>query len=222
MKLEDVFVISLPSDLARRKNILAACERAGLGAKIFDAFQPKKSKCLDSPQDLLAGRFLASLTAARAPGTYGCSMSHALLWKSLQNKVHLPDGVGLIMEDDVSLAPEFLVQLSNVLAELPRHFDFCFLGGWPSDPRFRMGQPRVSSSLALMKHFCLTSTAIYLINYMRLPNICSRILPMLDEVDVHIASFRQELNIFLYAGAYPCCLTQVEGSSSRLNFDKSA
>ena len=199
------------------------CERANLVFKFFNGIRPNFPKsivCDHSP--VLGGRFLNELSVENSPGTFGCSLSHALLWENIRKNNHENSGVFLVMEDDVSLSPNFRVQLSQVLAELPHEFDFCFLGGWPSDPRFRLSQPRHSSALLRMKHFCLTSTAIYLINSMRIQSLQHTLLPFLDEIDVHIAENREKIQIFLYGGASPCCLTQVRLGSERIQIDSAA
>lgn len=222
MKLRSAHVISLPDASARRRNMIATLEDARLSAEFFDAFNARDSSEADTAaayHSLLSGKFLQEFSHINKPGTFGCSLSHLLLWDKFSTQNHEPGSVYLVMEDDVSLAPYFLPCLYRVLAELPEDFHFCFLGGWPSDPRFRLSQPKIAPTLAVMRHFCLTSTAIYLINPNLLDQIRSILVPFTDEIDVHIADARAKLNIMLYAGAAPCCLTQVGMGSQRLTLD---
>lgn len=216
MNLRQSYIISLLESDVRRENMLKVLDYAGLKAVFFDAINPRKHpKLAENTADLLSGQFLDKYTAALSPGTFGCSLSHIRLWAYIGRQSFASNDVVLIMEDDVSLSPTFLYQLSQVLNELPEDFDLCFLGGWPADHRFRISQPRQSPTLARMRHFCLTSTAIYLVAPSRLEYLQSTLLPFQDEIDIHISNFRHQLKIYLYAGASACCLTQVGGMSDR-------
>jgi GR25 family glycosyltransferase involved in LPS biosynthesis len=211
-------VISLPAPEPRRETMKELLDGLQFPFEFYEAFNP--ALCLPEVaiSNLLQGKFLTEFSRDKRPGTYGCSYTHLRLWSQYALRNSDLDFV-MVMEDDVSLAPNFKYLLLQTISELPPTFDLCFLGGWPSDPRFQETQPCYSRFLRRMSNFCLTSTAIYILNLRKIKQFIEIVTPFTDEIDVHLASFREKLEIYLYAGAYPCCLTQVSMGSVRLHAD---
>jgi GR25 family glycosyltransferase involved in LPS biosynthesis len=212
-------VISLKTADSRRHAMKAMLEGNGIKFVFWNGFNPKEDLESRDMTAMFAGRYNNELSANQRPGTYGCTYSHLELWKHLQAS-NFVENWALIMEDDVSISPHFKEYVNGVLLDLPADFDFCFLAGWPPDCRFSLAQRRHSRFLRRMTSFGLTSTAIYLINTTRISSIFENILPICDEIDIHISAHREALNIYLYGGAFPCALTQVAMGSDRIANDK--
>ncbi|KAK9837214.1 hypothetical protein WJX84_005038, partial [Apatococcus fuscideae] len=122
------WVLSLPQSADRRASISKQLQRAGVAYEIIDAVDGQD----DLPAEEVA--FMESrdrLTAFQAGNKYmrakvGGDLSHAQVLQRMLGE-HLP--IGLVMEDDAKIPPDFLEQLYNAINALPNDWDVLHLNG---------------------------------------------------------------------------------------------
>lgn len=122
-----IYVISLPTDAARRARMAGQFERLGLPYRFFDGVDGRAlpAAALDAAAPSRHRRYWSHLTA----GEIGCALSHLAVIRAIAAG---PDPLALVLEDDVVLEPG----LPGLLADLtktadPPPFDLLWLSHAP-------------------------------------------------------------------------------------------
>jgi len=107
-----IFIINLASSTARRANIAAQCDAAGLDYEFISAVNGHALTEAEIVQHTRA------INYAFKPGEIGCALSHLPVYRKMQDeKIEQ----ALILEDDALLTPEFSSVLSNPAMQLPKN-----------------------------------------------------------------------------------------------------
>lgn len=135
------YCINLERNPERRESVQAEFEREGLDVTFFRATDGKA----EAPDGLFITK-----------SEWGCADSHIRVWRDIVENGH---EMALVFEDDISLTPNFVSKLQEVIEELPPDWDYVNLD--PNDI-FTVDLKIISGQL---KQGLALSTSAYIISY---------------------------------------------------------
>lgn len=118
--LKDIFIISLPIREDRREFIKEQFNRLGLGFQFIDG--------VNWNNDLKSvSNFRPKTIKNLTHGALGCAAAHI---KSLEKIKNCPDGLYIVLEDDVVLLSNFKKDVSYISSNFPIDCDIFYIGTW--------------------------------------------------------------------------------------------
>lgn len=105
-------VISLNTEIARRKNIEEQLNNLGLKFDFFDAIDLRDTNINDLKNYIIEDNDFNKPSRVLTKGEVGCALSHFTLLSTLRNKKSFD--AFLILEDDAILSPQFYDFISSV------------------------------------------------------------------------------------------------------------
>ena len=135
-----VYCINLERSPERRESARAEFEREGLNVEFFRATDGKA----EAPEKLFITK-----------SEWGCADSHIRVWRDMVQKGH---EMALVFEDDISLTPNFVSKLREVMDELPDDWDFVNLG---TSPGFHIDIRKYSDRLMIGQALTTHAYIIY-------------------------------------------------------------
>lgn len=172
-----IHVISIATHSERRLHIIAESQRLGLQINLFDAysFQDLAEYPDFYDQSYRKKHFGYNMT----PGEVGCFLSHRKLW---QQCAQSDDLAWCILEDDVTLHPQFVQKMALVMDTIS-DWDILRLMSERWDRRGRLYR-RVDKELCLMRYIRQPQgTAAYLIRPEAAQILLEHTEKILDAVD---------------------------------------
>jgi len=207
------YVITMDTNSERYKQMEASAKAANVEVTKWDAV-----KVDDSMKDSLMEQGIGSIifkgAKMRLRGAIGCFLAHR---NAMTHAAEHPEGQAtLIMEDDVTIPPDFHEKMKVVLAELPRDWDVLYLD--------KVNPKAVKVSEHIQKFEKQMTTHNNWGNwayFVRNKSLKGKILPLLkfmnDPVDIQLHKFGDEINIYL---ATPSVITLNKATTGNSNINK--
>jgi hypothetical protein len=150
----------------------------------------------DDYKGWFAGRYYECPWLTQALGTWACGISHIRLWHHLLGSPP-KEGLAFIFEDDAEIHPGMADRWPEIAGELPKDWDFVFFGPW--DSRCIDDRGRHSEHFhRLIRVEATPTTTAYAVNVRRLSANLQRILPLDEEIDLHLSRRVAALKLFVY------------------------
>lgn len=207
------YVITMDTNSERYKQMEASAKAAGLEVTKWDAV-----KVDDSMKDSLMEQGIGSIifkgAKMRLRGAIGCFLAHR---NAMTHAADHPEGQAtLIMEDDVTIPPDFHEKMKAVLAELPRDWDVLYLD--KVNPKAVKVTEHIQKFEKQMTTHNNWGNWAY---FVRNKSLKGKILPLLkfmnDPVDIQLHKFGDEINIYL---ATPSVVTLNKATTGNSNINK--
>jgi GR25 family glycosyltransferase involved in LPS biosynthesis len=126
------------------------------------------------------------------PGAIGCALSHIEVWKEVASSNH----PAIILEDDVSIAPQFDYIFPRILRDLPLDFDILYFADLVKSSESQLGV-KLSSFLELLKGEAW-GTYAYMISSKGAKRLLNGVFPLKYQIDSYILSKRNESNMKVF------------------------
>jgi GR25 family glycosyltransferase involved in LPS biosynthesis len=210
----DVYAITMDPESRRYKDTEASASAAGLTLKKWDAVKVEEGM-QDSLMEQGIGSLLFKGTKMRFKGAIGCFLAHRGLMRHIADQPHTSQGT-LILEDDVTIPPDFKQGLDALVPHLPKDWDILYLD--KANPKsIKVNEHLHKFEKQMVTHNNWGNWA-YLV---RNKNLKDRILPlvefMIDPIDIQLHKFADYLNIYL---AVPSLITMNRDTSKNSNINK--
>ena len=210
----DAYAITMNVDSERYKQTEASAKAAGVTLHKWDAVKVEDSMG-DSLMEQGIGSIIFKGAKMRYRGAIGCFLAHRGLMRHIAEKPSTSQGT-LILEDDVSIPPDFMQKLQAVVAELPKDWDILYLD--KVNPKSEKVSEHIHKIPKQMTSSNNWGNWAYLV---RNKNLKEHILPllefMIDPVDLQLHKFGDYLNIYL---ATPSLITLNEKTTKNSNINK--
>ena len=207
------YVITMDTNSERYKQMEASAKAANVEVTKWDAVKVDESM-KDSLMEQGIGSIIFKGAKMRLRGAIVCFLAHR---NAMKHAADHPEGQAtLIMEDDVSIPPDFHEKMKAVLAELPRDWDVLYLD--------KVNPKAVKVSEHIQKFEKQMTTHNNWGNwayFVRNKSLKGKILPLLkfmnDPVDIQLHKFGDEINIYL---ATPSVITLNKATTGNSNINK--
>ena len=144
----------------------------------------------------LYGRHLECPWMSQAHGTAASCVSHLRLWHYLLG-ISPAEGVAFIFENDVEVRPQIAQEWAQICGQLPEDWDFTFFT--PHDPLCLDPRGRHSEQFhRLIRVEACPAVHASAVNTRRLSINLPKILPLLEELDLHLARRLAGLKLFIH------------------------
>ena len=188
-------VIHLPRHRERRDHIERQMEHAGFDWEFWPATDAQGLQ-RENFRGWLSGRHLDCPWMSQANGTAASCISHLRLWHWLLG-IFPDEGVAFVFEDDVEIRPHMARRWLEIRDELPVDWDFTFFS--PHDDRCLDPRGRHSEHFhRLIRVEACPAVHAYAVNVRRLSVNLPKILPLLEELDLHLARRLAGLKLFVH------------------------
>lgn len=208
------YAITMNPESNRYKQTEAAAKAAGLQLHKWDAVKVDESMG-DSLMEQGIGSIIFKGPKMRFKGAIGCFLAHRGLMRHIAKTEHGGQGT-LILEDDVSIPPDFMEKLKVAVADIPKDWDIIYMD------KVNPNAEKVSEHIQKFKKQMTVSNNwgnwAYIV---RNKSLEDRILPllefMIDPVDVQLHKFADKLNIYLTT---PSLITLNKDTTMNSNINK--
>ena len=190
----EAYIITINPESKRYKDTEACANAAKLPFKKWDGVKIDDTMG-DSLMEQGIGSLLFKGTKMRFKGAIGCFLAHRGVMRHIAEQPHSSQGT-LILEDDVIIPPDFIQQLQNVVANLPRDWDILYLD--KVNPKSEKVNEHLHKFTKQMTTHNNWGNWAYIV---RNKSLKHRILPllefMIDPVDIQLHKFADYLNMYL-------------------------
>ena len=150
----------------------------------------------------------------RLRGAIGCFLAHRGLMRHIAKNADKSEGT-LILEDDVTIPPDFNEKLQRVIEELPNNWDIIYLD------KVNPKAEKVTEHLHKFQKQMTTANNwgnwAYIVRHKSLKKILPLLEFMVDPVDIQLHKFADKLNIYL---TVPSLITLNKETTMNSNINK--
>ena len=191
----EAYAITMNVESERYKQTSASAKAAGLTLHKWDAVKVD-DKMGDSLMEQGIGSIIFKGVKMRYRGAIGCFLAHRGLMRHIAEQPEHKSQGTIILEDDVTISPDFNEKMKVVMAELPRDWDILYLD------KVNPKADKVSEHIhKFPKQMTVSNNWGNWAYIVRNKSLKERILPllefMIDPVDIQLHKFGDYLNIYL-------------------------
>lgn len=212
---KSVFAITMNENSERYKQSAASAKEAGIEIKKWDAVKVDDSMG-DSLMEQGIGSIIFKGPKMRYKGAIGCYLAHRGLMRNIAEHPDADAQGTLILEDDITFAPDFAAKLATLTKEIPSDWDIIYLD--KVNPKAKEVSPAVQKFEKQMTSHNNWGNWAYIVRHKSLKD---KILPlleyMIDPVDIQLHKFADKINIYL---AKPSLVTLNEKTTYNSNINK--
>jgi GR25 family glycosyltransferase involved in LPS biosynthesis len=210
----DAYAITMNTESERYKQTEASAKAAGINLQKWDAVKVDDTMG-DSLMEQGIGSIIFKGPKMRLRGAIGCFLAHRGLMRHIAEKHGASEGT-LILEDDVTIPPDFQQKLQALVAGLPNDWDILYLD--KVNPKSHKVTDHLHKFEKQMTASNNWGNWAYIVKNSSLKE---RILPhlehMFDPVDLQLHKFADKLNIYL---AVPSLITLNKNTTYNSNINK--
>ena len=210
----EAYAITMNPDSERYKQTSESAKAAGITLQKWDAVKVDETMG-DSLMEQGIGSIIFKGPKMRLRGAIGCFLAHRGLMRHIAEKHGASQGT-LILEDDVSIPPDFQQKLQTILSGLPNDWDILYLD--KVNPKSHKVTEHIHKFEKQMTASNNWGNWAYIV---RNKSLKERILPylehMFDPVDLQLHKFADKLNIYL---ATPSLITLNKNTTYNSNINK--
>lgn len=189
----DMYAITMNKDSERYKQTDASAKAAGIELKKWDAVKIDDSMG-DSLMEQGIGSIIFKGVKMRFRGAIGCFLAHRGLMRHIAEH-HTAKGT-IILEDDVTIPPDFNERLNAIVPSLPADWDIVYFD--KVNPKSEKVNEHIHKFQKQMVTHNNWGNWAYMV---RNTSLKEKILPllefMIDPVDLQLHKFADKLNMYL-------------------------
>ena len=190
---KDAYAITMNPESNRYKQTEASAKAASISLHKWDAVKVDESMA-DSLMEQGIGSIIFKGAKMRYKGAIGCFLAHRGLMRHIEKNHGQAEGT-LILEDDVTIPPDFNDRFQKVVQELPKDWDILYLD--KVNPKAQKITEHVHKFDKQMTTANNWGNWAYIVRHKSLKKILSLLEFMIDPVDIQLHKFADKLNIYL-------------------------
>lgn len=210
---KDAYAITMNPESNRYKQTEASAKAAGLTLHKWDAVKVDESM-KNSLMEQGIGSLIFKGNKMRFKGAIGCFLAHRGLMRHIAEHPSPAEGT-LILEDDVSIPPDFNERFNAVIAELPKDWDILYMD--KVNPKSEKISEHIHKFQKQMTTDHNWGNWAYIVRHKSLKRILALLEFMIDPVDIQLHKFADKLNIYL---AIPSLITLNKDTTMNSNINK--
>jgi GR25 family glycosyltransferase involved in LPS biosynthesis len=210
---KDAYAITMNPDSERYKQTEASAKAAGLTLHKWDAVKVDDNMG-DSLMEQGIGSIIFKGPKMRFKGAIGCFLAHRGIMRHIAKEDKKAEGT-LILEDDVTIPPDFNDRFQKVVKELPKDWDILYLD--KVNPKANKVTEHVHKFEKQMTTANNWGNWAYIVRHKSLKKILALLEFMIDPVDIQLHKFADKLNIYL---AVPSLIKLNEKTTMNSNINR--